>query len=423
MAKRVLTPEEAKSLGLDAPTKKRVLDPAEVEALGLNKPTRVPSPSGWRDPGAEPTWNERVAQQERQNEAMFGAVSSGLHGAAQAMEGPINGALAMMTATPNKQNLDTYRAERDRVEAAQKENLERFPHAPMVGAVLAGAAGQAPTAAGRIAASGIQGATYGLGSSDADLTKGEFSKAAPGAVLGLVGGLAGGTAGEVLNAGAGLAARKLGSVLDKNRAGAQKAAEQAFRSARGAYGGEVSSASRTLELLEAAADGSLPNVDADLRAAAKVFIASPEGVALRNQVVRSSMGRAGDQMGRLQGARDAMMTAIEGQMPEAVDAAAQARLDDPSALARRLRELVPRLGLPAAGGAVAGPPGAAAGALTAAVLGRGSTMARNLLADPYVASRALGGSAAALSGGGNAVSKAAPSMLQPYLDLLEPDSE
>lgn len=365
---------------------------------------------------------------DKQNEAMYGAIASGLHGAAGAMEGPINGAIAALDEAPKMLTgsrswddiVARYRQKRDEVEGAQKENLQRFPHAPIVGAILAGGAGQAPTLPGRLALSTAQGAMYGVGSSKGDLTKGELKQVGKDGLIGGGVGLAGGLLGEGLNAAGRGVGNKLSGVLDKNTAAAQAAADKAVASTRGAYGGEVSSGQRILEMVErAAAD---PKADPALAASARQFLDSPEGEALLNQVLRSNVGRSGDAMGRIQGARDAMTEAIGNAGPQAVDAAATARLNDPSALTRRLRDLLPKVVLPAAGGALAGPPGAAAGALGAAVLGRSGTTVRKMLADPYVASRALGAGTSALVGAGNAMSHAAPPLGE-WSRFLKPEEE
>lgn len=429
MAERALTPAEVKALGLDKA--ERELSDDEVKALGLDAPAapkKVPSPTGWVDPAKAGGLGDLDAiqrDQERQGEAMWGALSAGAHGLG-GVESQLNG-LAAAAGKDFKTSaggapatfddlLSTYRAERNRIEGAQKENLKRFPAAPVVGAVLAGGVGQAPTALGRVGLSGLQGAAYGFGSSKGDLTKGEVGPVLKDAGKGLGFGVAGGVAGEGLNAGAGVLGDKLGKVIQSGDNAAALAAQKTFNSARGAFGGDVSAGSNQLKLLSDALLN--PNADPALRRAAEGFLASPEGSTLLNQVLRSNIGRAEGQTARIAASQAAMGEAANGLAPEAVQAASAARRNDPSALLRRLREVLPKVVLPAAGAWLGGPEGAAAGALGAAVLGRSGTTVRNMMTDPYVASRVLGTGMEALGGSGGAMSRATPSMLQAYIDAM-----
>jgi hypothetical protein len=433
MAERVLSDDEVKRLGLDRPKKERVLSDDEVAALGLDAPAptgKVASPTGWRDASKSPDLLDQVlAGKQREDPYMWGALAAGAHGAANAMEGPVNGAIEAVKQDaknlfggtplhPDVSPSDAYYKEKDRIEGEQAQNLKDFPNAPIVGALMSGGVGSAPSAVGRVGMATGQGLLYGYGSSKHDLREQDSAPLRNDTLLGGGAGFVGGLGGEALNAGASALGNKLSGVLDKNLAGAQTLADKVMKSARGTLGAEVSSGSRILEVLEEAAKGTNPNVDPALARAASEFLASDGGAALRNQVIRSSLARGEGQLGKIQGARDALTGAIEGQAPEAVQQAANARLNDSSALWRRVREVAPKVILPALGGWMGGPEGAAAGGLAAAVLGRSGTTVRNALVDPYVASRVLGAGSSALGGAGSATSHAAPGLLQKYLDLL-----
>jgi hypothetical protein len=155
--------------------------------------------------------------------------------------------------------------------------------------------------------------------------------------------------------------------LIKNRA------EQAMRSARSALGGETSSGFRTLEQLErAVADSS---VDASVRQEALNFLTSPEGVALRNQVLESATRRGGGQVGRIAAAEQIFSEAAQKTAPSEVRSATSAYLAEglrPEVMPRVTRYLT-RLAPIAIGSTVAstvgGTPGAIAGGILGGVVG------------------------------------------------------
>jgi hypothetical protein len=220
----------------------------------------------------------------------------------------------------------------------------------------------------RVGKFALQGATLGglsaAGHSTADNALDLAKDTGGGAALSAPLGVAGGFAGDKLAA-RGVAAQQAA------RDNATKLAEHGFASARGALGGETSSAARTLELLEKAATD--PNVPEDLSRAASDMLSSPEGQALKAQVVRSSAARFPDQLSRIQGARDAMTEAATHLEPAAIDKATNDALS-PGAAARALTSRAKTLGeraIPIAlGQALGGPAGLAAGAVTSGVIGR-----------------------------------------------------
>lgn len=438
MAERELSDDEVKALGLDAPAKERPLTDDEVASLGLDKPQRVASPTGWRDASESDGWKglapparDWERQDEKKMEAMWGALASGAHGAARAMEGPINGAIAAVTTPPLSEKgaagwddiLKRYRDEKARIEGAQKENLKRFPNAPIVGAIL-GTPGAAPTTAGRLVQGGIEGGTYALGSSKGDLTKGEVGKVAKDVGIGTGLGVGAAVLGEAAQKPARWLAGKAQKLSDATHA-AELAAEEKARaaavaSARGAYGGEVSSGQRILEMVErASAD---PKADVELTAAAKQFLDSPEGEALLNQVLRSNIGRSGDAVARIQNARNAMTEAITANNPEAIanaaSSAAEGKLANLDGVTGRLAELARRNVPPMVGGAIGGPAGAAAGGVVGGAMGKPGTIVSNMLKSPSMFRPMLGGVGLGLAAGHAGARGLTPPLISKAADPL-----
>lgn len=149
----------------------------------------------------------------------------------------------------------------------------------------------------------------------------------------------------------------------------KKKAEQAMRSARSALGGETSAGFRTLEQLErAVADSS---VDPAVRQQALNFLTSPEGVALRNQVLESATRRGGGQVSRIEAAEQAFSEAAQKASPAEVKSATAAYLSEglrPEVVPRVTRYLT-RLAPIAIGSGVASTVGGTPGAIAGGVLG------------------------------------------------------
>lgn len=334
-------------------------------------------------------------------------------GIALARGAPLVGAhideLSALLQTGDTKGAD-YEKRRNEARTAVNQSVADNPALPLVGS-LAFAGALPPTAAGRLALSTGAGASEGIGS--APTMKEAKSEGRKGALLGLGTGILGE---GLIQAGQGANAAKAGAV-EKNRALSDEVLDKAFGSARGKAGGEVSSGSNLLKSAkETVANESLPQ---DLRDAAAEFLASPKAKALEERVARSNLGRGEDALARIDSAQEGMHTAAANLTPEARAAAAQKRLDDPSRLLRRVRELAPKIALPALGGWLGGAEGAAAGGIAAAALGRSGTTLRNLVADPYVASR-LGPVADAVEGAG-AMSHASAPALARWSQFLKED--
>jgi hypothetical protein len=411
-------------------------DDFEPDVAPRSPTGKVPSPTGWREPGKR-KFSDDMADMNKQNEAMWSALASGAHGPAMAMEGPVNGAWAAL-----KQDLsnlfsgkpgdtasvtDAYRKERDRIQGAQKENTKRFPLAPAVGALITNP-GSAPSTLGRLAVGAGQGALYGLGSSDADLTKNDpaqADKATTDALIGFGIGTGGALLGEALQVPGRWMANRAQGLSDATHAAElaaeQEAREAAVASARGAYGGEVSSGQRILEMVERAAKD--PKADPALTQAAQQFLNSPEGTALLNQVLRSNVGRSGDAIGRIQNARTALTDAITANDPaliqQAASTAANAKLNNLSGVTDRLAELARRNIPPAVGGAIGGPVGTAAGAVVGASMGKPGTIMANMLRSPSMYRPLVKGAALGIGTGGSMSRAAVP--LAPWTKFLKED--
>lgn len=311
-----------------------------------------------------------------------------------------------------------YKEKRDDARKAVSDAEAEHPLMPLAGS-MAFAPFAPESAAGRVALSTAMGASEGVG--EAPTMK---EAPAAGAVGGGVG-LGVGLLGEFLRSGGKYMGSKREGVEQKVRDDARKSADKAFASARGTVGQREADAAQALRVLEERANSAAG--DPATRAAARDALDSEEAQRLRDQIARGYLRRWTGLGSSINSARDEMAEAALGQTDDAVSAAARARLDDPSALIRRARELGPKVVLPMVGGAMAGPVGAGAGALGSAALGRSSTTLRNAIADPYVSSRLYGAGQAVLGGAGTATQASAPIMskaalqsdsLAPYLELL-----
>lgn len=303
-----------------------------------------------------------------------------------------------------------YEKKRTEARRAVDTAVQDNPALPTVGS-LAFAPALPSTAAGRIALG--TGSAYSEGVGSAPNMKEGLERGKKEAIASIPMTLLGE---GMVQAGKGLGAAKAEAV-EKNRAITDEMLEKAFGSARGKAGGEVSAGSNALKSAkDAVANENLPE---ELRRAAREWLASEKTKALDQRVVRSNLGRGEDALARIDLADDAMHAAGQNLTPEARAAAAQKRLDDPSRLLRRIRETAPKVVLPAVGGWLAGPEGAAAGAVTAAVLGRSGTTIRNMMMDPYVASR-LGPVAGAIKGAGALTESAAAPIASAATDRLSP---
>lgn len=238
-----------------------------------------------------------------------------------------------------------------------------------------------------------QGALYGAGKSEAETAGGVAADAGKGGVVGAVGGILG----EVIPAGIGAGIRKLRRVAaagSKNAVEAERAAQKALAekniaSAKGSLGSEVQSASRDLEVLERQATA-LANTAEGKAAAA--YLASPEGLALRQQVAAAKLESAPQRISAMGEKRAALDELVAGK-DEAVERMTAEGLAKPVS-----RHVLPRLKTlsyrfaPAAigglGGAIGGAEGAVAGTILGGVMsatqGAPGRIIRNMTQKPAV---------------------------------------
>jgi hypothetical protein len=150
------------------------------------------------------------------------------------------------------------------------------------------------------------GAALGLGMSDADLTKGEFGEAALSTGLGAGLGAAGGVLGEGIGMGVGKVAgavrgrvqRGVQEAVDAETAAQRALQEKAEASAQGTYRSGVQSASRDLEVLQREA-AALPD-GSPLKKQIQDYLASPEGLAVREQVASNKLVTAPERISEMQ---------------------------------------------------------------------------------------------------------------------------
>jgi hypothetical protein len=247
-ARKRLAPEEAAALGLPPAPRKR-LSPEEADALGLPP---APGQTGMAESGVRGALqgasfgfaDEAAAAVDAalpswlRNETSARAVAPGLSDVVTGSTGDTYG--------------DRYRRAREfyrnRNAAAEASNPGTYLAGELTGAVAA--PGGAVRGLGRAVG---QGAAWGLGYSDADLTRGEVGDVATDMATGAAFGVAGHGAGKILRRGLGrLAARGAAREATATaRAGAQASGEVAeqLASARGGLGAEVQKGSRYVENL------------------------------------------------------------------------------------------------------------------------------------------------------------------------------
>jgi hypothetical protein len=338
------------------------------------------------------------------DQAAPSALESGLRGGAQGVSlgfaDEIAGGLEALKAklagdaTPFE---ELYARHRDESRAKYAEAQETNPNAYLAGELGGGAAtalvpglGAARGLAGAVKVGAAMGAAQGLGSSEADLLKGEVGQAATDAALGGVAGGAAGALGHAVSKGVGAirnrAARGVATAVDDETARQAALVDKDIASKLGQYRSGVQSASRDLEVLgRESAD--LPG---EVGARAREFISSPEGLAVREQVAGNKLATAPERISEMQQLRGAHAAAVEGRAGE-IARRTEEGLADPirKQFAPRLATLGHRL-LPAAlagaGGVVGGPEGAAVGAGLGGVMaltqGRPGIILRHLVRSP-----------------------------------------
>lgn len=297
----------------------------------------------------------------------------------------------------------TYRAARSENRQLDEASREQHPlpfYGGMAGGILASAPAMPSMAVAKGAGFGsrllanaltgtAQGGLYGAGASEADLTKDELGKFAKD--VGRSAAVGGVTSGVLGAAGAGLRAIRGRAVKGAKEAAAaeeevqRRLAEKAIKSKQGEYRSSIQSASRDIEVLERAAQGS-----DDVAQKARAWLQSPEAEAVRAQVATSKLGTAPERIAEMGTLREQLGQLVAGKQDNIATQTAEA-LKDPvrKHVAPRLLTLAHRLAPPAmatVGGLVGGGEGAlvggALGAVMSLVQGHPGRIVKNLLEKP-----------------------------------------
>lgn len=292
--------------------------------------------------------------------------------------------------------MEDYRKERDA--ARRDRDAAKSAHPTAYGVSEVGSAILAPgpkTAKGSgisgFAKTGAKvGAAFGLGSSDADLTKGEVGEAALDTTAGGATGGALGAAGGVLNKYAiqPLAQKATEAGQRAFQRGVEKAnkpIDAAINSARGSLGGEVAAGNRTLEVLRRLATD--PSVPEDVSRGAAELLETAEAKGLDERVARSTIGQFFQRLPRIEKAQTGFDEALERGSPESRKAAVDALMNKSPMGVAILKNLA-RLGLPAAGFTAdkmlggSGAIGGGLGLVTGQLSGRPLTLLMNAAKQP-----------------------------------------
>lgn len=284
---------------------------------------------------------------------------------------------------------DIRDAERQKNQAAHDASPSLYNSTEFAGGLLPMAlpgVGAMSRAAPVLSSAGI-GALASLGGSNADLTHGEYGRAALDTGIGAgVGGLAGLAARGLSSlAGRSETARRLASADAAEFANRQ--AQRAFRSARSALGGETSAVLNAYEnasKIAANAAGIFPD---EMVQAARARLADPRFIELVRDAGQGSLDAGVDRLtGSLASARHVFEDAARNTAPEAVEAAAEEAQAHPirTQVVPRLRHMASRAIPHAIGAAVGGPGGALVGAGAAMTLGHPGTTMANMMNSPAV---------------------------------------
>lgn len=301
---------------------------------------------------------------------------------------------------------EIYAQQRDESRANYKAAEEANPGAYMVGEGAGvvgsmlipglGELGAAKTLGGAVLGGAALGAAQGLGSSEADLTKGDVGGAALdtglGALLGGAAGAVGHGVGKVVDRVSGRAVQGVRLAEADAAQEANATAQKGVRVARASLGGEAAAGLNAVDKAEQIAANASGHYTPAQTAEASAWLQTPEVVALRQRAGGNVLEAGQNRLpGSLQTAENVFQQAQQNATPQAVQTAAEASLQNPIR-----RQFTPRLAtlghrlLPAAlagiGGAVGGPEGAVVGAgvggVVALTQGRPGIILRNLVRSP-----------------------------------------
>lgn len=411
MAKRELTDEEAAALGLTAPASKRrrELSGDEAQALGLPVPSEMPrGPTPLQSAllaGANMAAQQlgpRVMALESAQDAVLGPrddesvtdlPSAGrrvanlygrnLEGARRLLSDPV-GAFDTAAAAYD----DAVSGNRRGFQAIHDANPKASFGGMVGGAMLGG-----PRTLGQSVVSGMLSMAGGTDADYGKIASGDGAEALKAAADIGLGGLFS-LGGYGLGKGAGWVAKQGGRPFAALAQRAQRGIDEAISEATekatakaekeaasllGKYRGKISEASRDLEVLErTAADTSLPSSKA-----ARAFLDSADGVALRESVLTTKLATAPERIAEMNAAKQAAQTATAAK-PQAIAEAVEQQLGQPVR-----RQVLPRAKLVASraipialGSQIGGWPGALVGSMAAMAMGRPGTVAANMIRSP-----------------------------------------
>lgn len=308
-----------------------------------------------------------------------------------------------------EQTLADYRTGRDESRAIDNAGAKAFPKsslaANVAGALLvpvpgSGAAKGAGFLARARAAAGAGakvGGLYGLGSSEADLTRGDIGGASLDTLAGTAAGTVGGALGEgVASGGRWLvkalrkrAGRGIEEAIERQTTKELNLAEKNIASQQGSYRSAVQSASRDLEVMAREAAELPPG---PLKDQLTQMLNSPEGLAVREQVAGNKLTTAPERIAEMREKLAQLQSLIAGKEAN-VALQTKNALQDPMR-----RHVLPRvwtlghrmlpLGGMWLGNKIGGDEGAAIGALTGAAMsltqGAPGRIVKNLIESPAV---------------------------------------
>lgn len=298
---------------------------------------------------------------------------------------------AGMVGSPDSNFWDTYRDYRDQSRDMSAQSEQQHPTAYRGAKFAGGMATQSGLALATGGASlspagmALTGGVESLGGDENDLTSGDFSNylaaaknTGTGAAIGgalAVGGKLVSKGGSALYRGTGfekVLGRKIGRAVGDAASLVNKKAVSGLRTGVSALGGETSAGSRTLEVIAKILED--PGATEAQRVAAKTFLESEEGLALRRGVFDSALERAPGQLGRIGAAKEALNPLKEAVTPEAISDATDEALSGPirkgvwPAVSHTLRNVVPPAVGSTIGGFLGGPLGVAAGATAGGIV-------------------------------------------------------
>jgi len=376
----------------------------------------------WDDEPASPdvVWDDAAAPEEPS--ALEAWTRAAHQGATFGFADEAKGALYALGDAVQGKGFD-YAKRRDEERAADEAARAAHPDLSMVASVGGtigsslipglGGAGKGASLVRAVGAGAALGAAQGLGSSEADLTKGEVGRAALDTGLGgLIGGAAGG-----LGHGLGKAAEWLGDKAAGGVRGAESdaaaaawaKAQKAYRTAKSALGGEAAAGLNAVDQAEKIVANQSGHYTPALIAEAAQWLQSPEVAALRQRAAGNVLEAGQNRLpGSLATAEQVFAQAKQGLQPQAVEAAGAESLEEPfkRQIWPRVVNYASRAIPPIVGASVGGIPGAILGFGAGAVMGNPGTSLANAMRNPAVRRMAW----QAVQSGTNALGKFGPAL-------------